>query len=198
MSLTSDDFNPYAAPAADLAPAATGEVHGAGRAGNDLILTRTDSELPDRCMKCNAPAGGYRLKKKLSWHPSGYYILLVFNVLIYLVVALIVRKTAKVRFPLCPKHRSRRRWAIALGWLLGLGSFPVMIGLAVASSNAKGQGSDTLAVVSIITGIGMIVAGLVIGFQGAKVATTSKIDKQYVYLTNVGREFVASLPPFSG
>jgi hypothetical protein len=50
--------------------------------------------LADRCVKCNAPATGPRLKKKLSWHHPAIFILIFVALLIYLIVAMILRKTA--------------------------------------------------------------------------------------------------------
>ena len=41
-----------------------------------LIMSK-DAQLPARCIKCNAPATGARLKKKLSWHHPAIYLLIL-------------------------------------------------------------------------------------------------------------------------
>ena len=38
-----------------------------------------DGEFPDRCIKCNAPAEGYRLKKTLIWHPRAWFFLILLH-----------------------------------------------------------------------------------------------------------------------
>jgi hypothetical protein len=190
------EFNPYAAPKADVTGVGEAE-HGAWRVGNDLIMTR-DAVLPDRCMKCNEPAGGWVLRKKLTWHPQAYYLLVLINLFLYILVAVIVQKSAKVRFPLCEEHRRRRRWAIAIGWLLGLGGIPVMIAGAALSSSVQGQASDSIAIGGFVAGLVMIVVGLFVGFIGARVATTMKIDRNFVWLSKVDSRFLWSLPPYGG
>ena len=189
-----DDFNPYAAPKAEVATLPL--ERGVWRVGDDLIMTK-DGEFPDRCIHCNAPAEGWRLKKKLSWHPSGYYLLILVNLIIYAIVALIVRQTAKVRFPLCDEHRRRRRRAIMLGWLLGLGGVPVMIGGAVFADQIQGL-NGSAGIACFVLGFGMILAGLICGLYGSRVVSITKIDKRYVWLSKVGPSFLASLPAYGG
>lgn len=112
------EFNPYEAPAAEIAKEEhhLKEPGGAWRDGK-LLVMRPEANLPDRCIRCNAPAGGFRFKRNLSWHPPGWYLLLFFNLIIYVIVALIVRKRAKVAVGLCARHRKKRANAIILGWL---------------------------------------------------------------------------------
>ena len=43
---------------------------------NKKLVARSETVFPDRCIKCNAPAGGSRLKRTLYWaHPA--YLLLI-------------------------------------------------------------------------------------------------------------------------
>ena len=191
-----DEFNPYAAPKAKVSTVShAAPERGVWRVGDDLIMSK-DGEFPDRCIRCNAPAEGWRLKKKISWHPSGYYLLILFNLIIYAIVAVIVRHSAKVQFPLCADHRRRRRWAIALGWLLVLGSFPVMIGAAVLSSGLKPPQDDVVNFGGIILGLVMMLVGLICGFYYSRVVSITKIDKRYVWLSKVDPAFLASLPRY--
>jgi hypothetical protein len=87
---------------------------GAGiwREGKKLV-TRTETPFPDRCVKCNQPANGFRLKRVLYWQHPAYYLLLLLNILILLIVVLIERKKAVLHIGLCDTHRSQRRTAIA-------------------------------------------------------------------------------------
>src|ERR1035438_9056155 len=38
------------------------------------LVTRSETPFPDRCVKCNAPANGFRLKRVLYWHHPAYYL----------------------------------------------------------------------------------------------------------------------------
>jgi len=49
------------------------------------------------------------------------------SLLIGLIIAMVVRKTARVEIGLCEVHRSRRVRSIALGWVLGLGGFVLFV-----------------------------------------------------------------------
>ena len=77
------DFNPYAPPQAEIVDRnlILGEKGDLWRDGK-LLLIRKGAELPDRCLKCNEPAEGYRLKRTLSWHPPGWYLLVLLNLII--------------------------------------------------------------------------------------------------------------------
>jgi hypothetical protein len=66
---------------------------GIWRQGRRLV-TRSETPFPDRCVKCNAPANGFRLKRVLYWSHPAYLLLLLCNLLILLIVYLIVRKKA--------------------------------------------------------------------------------------------------------
>jgi hypothetical protein len=67
---------------------------GAWREGDVLVLSKQHHVLPDRCVKCNAPAAGHRWEKRLYWHHPLIYLSLLAGALIYVVIALIARKEA--------------------------------------------------------------------------------------------------------
>src|SRR5947209_12297282 len=71
--------------AADQAP------DGLWRDGKTLVVHKGAS-LPDRCIKCNEPAEGLSLNRKLVWHQPWLYLLIIPSIWIYAVVALIVRQ----------------------------------------------------------------------------------------------------------
>jgi hypothetical protein len=180
-----DDFNPYAAPRSEIAP---DDSHLTGEGGlwrdGPLLMIRKGTELPDRCVKCNGTAGGYRLKRTLSWHPSYWFLLVLVSPLIYIIVALCVRKTAKVAVGLCERHRSARRRAIAVGWLLSLAG----IGLIVLS----GYDIPFLN----LAGIGVLVGGILFGIIRSQVLVPKRIDQNFVWLKKVSPEYLAALPRF--
>ena len=46
---------------------------GVWRDQSTLVMTK-DATLPDYCVKCDAPANGFRLKRNLSWHEPALYL----------------------------------------------------------------------------------------------------------------------------
>ena len=62
---------------------------------NSVLVMTKEALLPNRCIKCNAPAEE-QLKHRLTWHHPGLYLLALASILIYVVVAMVVRKTATV------------------------------------------------------------------------------------------------------
>lgn len=177
------DFNPYAAPKSEVAPQGKFLEGGDGiwRDGA-LLIMRKDAVLPDRCVKCNTPAEGLRLRRNLSWHPSGWYVLLLISIPIYVIAALIVRKTAKIEIGLCANHKSRRRRAIAVGWVLSLAG----LGLLVYGISAE------IGWVLLI-GVVLLLGGLIYGLVGAQTVVPSRIDQQYVWLKKVHPDYLADL-----
>lgn len=181
------DFNPYAAPKADLnAPQLASDGVEIWRDDTILMMTK-GAVLPDRCLKCNAPAEGYRLRRKLTWHPWGYYLIVPFNLFLYALVALLVRYTAKSELPLCPIHRRRRRWAIITGWLLALLGLATLLGGAFDNKDA---------IYYAWVGIALIAVGVTYGTLRSGVPYAKKINKKFVWLKRVSLEFLAELPPF--
>ena len=86
------DFNPYAAPKTEVSrigPLGEGKDF-VWREGNLLVL-RHKVTPPRRCIKCNGAAEGPPYVKKFSWHPPGWYVLLVIIWPIYVVVYFFVR-----------------------------------------------------------------------------------------------------------
>jgi hypothetical protein len=182
-----EDFNPYAAPSAAVSANALAseaeEGRGVWQDGNTLVMAKL-ARLPGRCVKCNAPAT-YLLRRSLSWHPQALYLMIFFpGLLFYVIVALIVRKTAKVGLPLCEEHRAGRSKGILVAWIIALG------GIAVCFVPAFVENLPVL----ILVGLLIVVAGMVYGSLQSQVVAPRKIDKTHVWLSKVGRLYLASLP----
>jgi hypothetical protein len=156
---------------------------------NRQIVLRPNTPMPDRCVKCNAPANGIRLKRQLSWHPSPYYLLIFIGLLIYVIVALIVRKQAVVHIGLCEAHRARRRFTIGSCWLAALAGIVAIFG---GANLATGGGW------LVLMGITGILAALVVGATAVPIVSAAKIDGELVWIRGAGREFLDSLPEWNG
>ena len=180
-----EDFHPYAAPDVEIGP----KIVDGPRYWRDrdaLIMTK-DAILPDRCVKCNV-CTERRLKRDLSWHPSVYYLLFLSSPILYFIVARFVRKTANMYVPFCDDHVRSRRWAIAVWWLASLSSTPVMI-LGATTNLPSGF--------ALGVGLTLILVGVFYGVIKCRLTETKKIDKRFVWLTNVHPDFLAKLPDWS-
>ena len=102
-------FDPYAPPTSLLADAPLGRAGAIHRVGRLLVIERgSEDGLPDSCVKCGRSANGYRLQKKLHWHPRWVFLLFFLNVLVYAIGAMATRKWMTVAIPLCDLHRDGR------------------------------------------------------------------------------------------
>jgi len=70
-----DDENPYAAPKAEVL-VKDRQLHSSGDAWRHgkMLEVRKGAELPDRCLKCAAPARGHRFSRSLSWHKPIWFL----------------------------------------------------------------------------------------------------------------------------
>ena len=182
--------NPYAPPKADvfIADPWLDYVEIAWRDGKFLVV-RKGAELPDRCLKCNAPAEGYRFSRSLSWTKSAWMFLILVNVVVFLLVYFLVRKTARVTVGLCPRHRKARNRAIARGWLMALAGIVIV----VAGAPLPEPG----VIICAIGGFCLVITGLIFGLFGSRVLIPIKIDKHAVWLARVSPQYLAQYRDFT-
>ena len=98
-----------------------------------LLVLSPGSVLPDRCVKCNAPAYGQRLLVTLRHSPTGANAI---SLILFLIIPVLWLQSyqAEVEVGICPKHLYRVRKNRALGraacwrvwrcWWLALRSGP--------------------------------------------------------------------------
>lgn len=163
-------------------PALNSNQSSVWKRGKGLVFAR-GADLPCRCVKCNQPAEGLPITKKLSYYHPWVYILILINLLIMLIVAACISKKATVDVPVCDFHRGRLKKGVLLSWLFCLGS----IGLFVV---AFAQSSGGLAWAGIIS----LVMGIAFGLTMGRLVYTSKIDADYVWIKGVCSEYLEELP----
>ncbi len=146
-----------------------------------LIVMGRNATLPNRCVRCAAPAEA-RIRTRLAWHSPWLYLLLVAP-LLYILVALVVRQTARVEIPLCGRHRRRRsraRW-IAFGILVTC--LPAGYAAGVWDQAWLGWTAALL-----------LVVGLVAIVLAARLLAPKRIDRDRLWLANASPEFLDLLP----
>ncbi len=167
-------------------PPTVGLASGVWRDKSTLVMSQGVA-LPDRCIKCNEPAHGFRLKRKLTWHHPAIYFLIVVAVLLYLIVAMILRKTATVEIGLCEMHRAKRRKNILITWLLFL--------LGVAGFTMAIFAADST---YLLVGVIFLLGALIYGLMVVRVVAPSKIDEKFVWLRGVNKNYLDQLPQWPG
>ena len=175
----------YGAPPAPMtAYGAPGALAGLWQEPGGVLVIEKGASLPDRCVKCNAPANGYRLRRKLTWHHPALALLVLVSALIYVIVAMVVRKSAEVDIGLCATHVAKRKTAILIAWGLGLGG---LLGLFAGVAADEG--------LVIAVGVLTSLVGIIWGIVGARVVFPKKIDDHYVWLKGVTPSYLGDLPP---
>ncbi len=172
--------NPYAPPVASPHGLATPDGAGEIFRDGEILVAKDGALFPDRCVRCNEVADGFRFFKTFYWHLPAWYALVLLSLLIYLVVALVVRKKATFQLALCPRHRSRRQWGFAIGFGLPIVAFMLMMAT-----------QENLAFWAFLLAL---LVGVVVGIIGTRVLTCKKIDDGYAYLKGAHPQFLASLP----
>jgi len=151
------------------------------RDGKAVVMSKNGT-LPDRCIKCNAPAQGQRLEKTLYWHSPVIYLCILLHVIVYIIVALIVRQKARVAVGLCDKHRARRLWNICIGW----GIFVLGV-VAIATVIHYEQ------YVLIWIGALTIFAAMIFGLCN-RLVYARRIDKERVWMRGFCKAYLDELP----
>lgn len=150
-----------------------------------ILVVPTGASLPPMCVKCGQPVSGQYLNKNFSWHPSWVYLLILIGLLFYIILALVLRKTARVAIPFCHEHRSRRTNMYIIATVLLIAWIPEWIVLAYL--NVDG-GWIALATV------GMILAGLVVlAVAGSQFAPVF-IDASCARFKGAEEPFLMTLP----
>jgi hypothetical protein len=177
-----DTHNPYAPSRASLAGAAVTPDAGGGtwRDGAVLVLAR-EASLPRRCVRCNEPAAEPTRSRNLYWHNPWIYLLIILNILIYALVAIIVRKKVALAPGLCAAHKKRRRLGIATAWALLLAGVALLF---------MGRWA--------VLGMLVILLALFVTVGATRIVRANRIDAQYIRLKGCGAAFLDSLPPFPG
>lgn len=171
------EFNPYQPPTTD-----TIKINPNGEywvEGKFLVmpLTKEPQVLPHRCVYCNKPIENLT-KKKIYWHNPLLILLIFLNLLIYLVVALIVRKKVTLYLGICKEHKQKRLIKIVIACTI------VFLSIFLAFNSII-----EIRITFLITLIGIIYLTVV-----SNLLSIRKIKNDLVYFSRCGKPFLDSLP----
>jgi hypothetical protein len=175
----------YATP---VSPAGMGHI---ARQGN-ILITSLDVDLPDICVKCAAPGDGKRFKKTYYWHSQWVFLIVLVNIIIYALVAVCVRKKAKVRGTLCRVHRRERALYLFLATitlLLGIPGFFICLIWSAADPKAPQPWLWIGAVISL----GLIIVGGIWASTKARLLSPKEINRDYAWFKGAGEPFLSTI-----
>lgn len=151
---------------------------------NSVLIMAKQAHLPGRCVKCNAPTQ-HTLKRDLRWHHPALYLLLFSGVLLYVILALVLSKTATINVGFCETHAAARKRGILIGWGFVLLSFASFY-FAVVNEE----------MISLFIGMALFLGGLIYGVVKARVVVPQKIDDHYLWLTGLNTDYLQQFPPW--
>jgi hypothetical protein len=156
---------------------------GIWRDGNELVFHES-AQLPDRCLKCNAPAAGLRLKKKLKWVDPKWQLL---GLVPYLLIANLYGKHVRVSIGYCQLHLERRRtWMKASAVACVLGVLLLLAAMGEQSSRLALAELAGVAIMLTIFGVSSNVARAYIRLK--------KIQDNCVWLGSVDEDYLSEFP----
>ena len=172
----SQPLNPYTPPAqhrggAIVAPGQPMANAQFWREGEQLVTNRTSGTvtLPDHCVRCGQRAV-QRLDKSFQWHPRWLGFVVIASPIIYLILAMFLRKKVQIDFGLCDEHAKKRSTAIIIAVGGSLLSLAVLIGGAVGDAWP----------VSLIGTLGFL-AAIVTSAMMMRTLQPTKMDDNYAW-----------------
>jgi hypothetical protein len=167
-------------------PPTVGVGLGVWRDQSKMVVSK-GAQLPDRCVKCNAPASGAKLKKTLSWHHPVIFILAFVALLIYLIVAMVVRKSIVLELGLCEEHKSKHRRNVLIAWsLILLGVVGFVMAIMLEDINF------------LLAGFLLIIAGIIYFVVAVRIVWPTRIDDKFGWVKGVNKNYLDELPQWPG
>ena len=155
-----------------------GQFAGYWRDGKRIVMDR-NAVLPDRCIKCNEPANGFRRSENLTYVPTSQQLMLG-------VWSYVDAKRAPVEIGLCERHRASRPWTAALVSAAAV-AFSILEVTQLRPSNVM------LPILAAIAFIGGCI-GLIYAFYPRGLVRATDMTASHLWLKGAGERFLASLP----
>ncbi len=163
------------------------------RSGN-LLIVPDGMDLSGRCFKCGEPSVKV-YKRKLYWHHPAIYILAPFALIVYAIVAIIVRKSCSLKVGLCAQHKRKRNTLFAVAW----GIFALAVLLFVLAATMTFTPQSDFQLILVMLGVALILAA---GIMGAIVASRlcwpSEITNRHGYIKGAGQPVLDDFAEFTG
>lgn len=164
------------------------------RLGSRGIELRRDvagsGDLPRVCMRCGAPADEL-VSKNFSWHPGWVFVLLLFGVLPFIIVALMTMERTQVLAPMCARHKRHWSGRALLLFLTLLIPVTVFV-IAIVAENQVRPGQQSALSGGLCIGSVLVLAAWAIAAIVVQMTAIRCIDitPDVIRLTNLSPGFV--------
>lgn len=193
MNEFQDTPNPFAAPTGPADGATPfGEYAGGGlwRDGKDLVMHQR-ARLPPLCVKTGAEVHQKGIIRKLSWHNPLIAISILAGCIVYVILSVILTKSATIEIPLSVEARKKRKNAMIFCTVLGLVSIAGFFGSFILAAD---RGTEGIGIIAMVSSIIIGVACLAIGNGKSRILRPTKITDTHLWLRGVHPSITDGLP----
>ena len=185
--------NPYRAPMAQTMTPPAGSSGGIWSDG-DLLVVHKQSTLPPICVKTNEPAEK-EIPRTFYWHSRFIYLLILIHIFVYIIAALLSRKSHKLRVPLSSEAAAKRNSRILLGWVIALlGIAAVVFGFYMSLTSNNNDTFVIIGVASIVAGFLALIVGGIVGSKAANILAAKKITDHATWFKGADPAYVRRFP----
>lgn len=164
---------------------------GVFREGSSGLVMHKSAHLPYLCVK-TGDAPSTALARNVRWVSPWVYIAAI-SPLIFIILAAVLSKQARVAIPVSPEVLARRRKTMIFSGISGVVVGPVFWFL-LAEVGGKWDFTPLLVVMSIVA----IVACAVIASRASQVLRCTRISNDYVWFAGVAPNVIQILPQWPG
>lgn len=149
-----------------------------------LLVMSPEAVLPDRCIKCDAPADGRRLVVSVSWTGTGTKLL---EVALFLVLSVFAHQEsrAEIEVGICRRHLRGHRvrsWLAGVIVVFSLGL--IVTGIAMGSEFGY----------ALLAGIVMLLATPIYLGLACRLLSAARIESRLVWIKGACPAFLARFP----
>ncbi len=164
------------------------------RMGNTMVMQR-DTALPDRCLKTNKTENLRFKRITLRWHNPLLYLTILAGLLVYVIVAVICTKKAKIEVPVSRRILTRNLICVLVTWVCTLSSiFFIGYGIVLSGSSSNPDNIGSMFLFAVL----LLITAAIVYAIGGRIITAMKIDDYYVWIKGVNRDYLSELPQWQG
>jgi len=175
---------------------------GAWRDAPYLVVRKSWTDFPDRCILCNAPAEGIRIPMRVRATRRSDAVLVFLIMGIFMFLFFFFLPSVVVRPGFCRAHRAAwRRWqrpfSIAL-MVLVISNIAFLMIPIIGDLDGEDLVLLVAMLVAALSSILSLLATLTIALLRPSLLTAKKIDTSFVWLEKVSQEYLAQFPQLPG
>jgi hypothetical protein len=159
--------------------------------GTKYLILREGTATPDRCVRCNAPAGGFLISRTfrppLMAEGGLFYPLLI-------VAQLVTRRSMEVRLALCSACRARRARSMSrAAVVIAASSILIALGVLRLATADPGSAAPQLGLILVLLGFVALVLSVRSRSGARNVLRFHAMGGEQLALKGAGKAFLASL-----